>query len=104
MKIRHVGRGLTYQIDGENTGAIADYTEAIRLDPKNVKAYSRRGYTYSEMGQYDLVLADLSEVIQLDPLNGNTYYNRGALFLQRALADLKKYTETAPRDTDAQRV
>ena len=33
--------------------AIRDYTEAIRLDPKNAKAYRNRGLAYRRLGKYD---------------------------------------------------
>ena len=47
--------------------AIADYTEAIRLDPKHVKAYHGSATYYREKGDYIHVIYDCTEAIRLDP-------------------------------------
>ncbi len=39
-------RGIAYDRKGEHDRAIADYAEAIRLDPKSAKAYYNRGIAY----------------------------------------------------------
>ena len=38
--------------------AIADYTEAIRLDPKDAAAYCNRGNAWSDKEEYDKAIAD----------------------------------------------
>jgi tetratricopeptide (TPR) repeat protein len=52
---------------GDYDRAIADLTEAIRLDPKYVWAYASRGEAYRMKGDYDRAIADLTEAIRLDP-------------------------------------
>jgi tetratricopeptide (TPR) repeat protein len=42
---------------GDYARAIADYDEAIRLDPKNFGAYYRRG-AYANKGELDRAIAD----------------------------------------------
>ena len=44
-------RGSAYRAKGKHNKAIADFTEVIRLDPKNAKAYWNRGVAYSETGE-----------------------------------------------------
>ena len=39
---------------------VADYTEAIRLDPKHVDAYINRGAVYDDKLDYDKALADFN--------------------------------------------
>src|ERR1700710_1323714 len=41
-------RGVAYRSKEDNDHAIADYSEAIRIDPKSAIAYRNRGVTYSK--------------------------------------------------------
>ena len=57
--------------------AIADCTEAIRLDPKFADAYNLRGNAYAGKGERLKAIADYTEAIRLNPQYGNAYCNRG---------------------------
>jgi len=57
---------------------IADYSEAIRLDPKNAVAYGNRGMAYYGNSDLDRAIADFDEAIRLDPKDATAYNNRGA--------------------------
>jgi tetratricopeptide (TPR) repeat protein len=46
---------------------IADYNEAIRLDPKSALAFGNRGIAYGKKGDNDRALADFDEAIRLNP-------------------------------------
>src|SRR4029077_14037182 len=71
--ISYENRGNAYHDKGDMDRAIADYTEAIRLDPKNVNAYGHRGVTYRDKGDLDLAIADFTEVIRLVPKGAHGY-------------------------------
>ena len=45
--------GSKYAMKGQFDRAIADFDEAIRLDPKNADAFYNRGNAYAEQRQYD---------------------------------------------------
>jgi tetratricopeptide (TPR) repeat protein len=47
--------------------AIADYTEALRLDPKYTFAYYNRGDAYRYNGDLDRAIADYTEALRLVP-------------------------------------
>ena len=47
--------------NGDYDEAIADCTEAIRLDPKCAEAYYRRGVVYDWKGESDKANADFAE-------------------------------------------
>ena len=81
-------RGLAYSDKGENDRAIADYTEAIRLDPKYANAYINRGLAYREKGETDRAIADFTEAIRLDPKFADAYVNRGLAY--EKLADFAR--------------
>jgi Flp pilus assembly protein TadD len=49
----------------EHSRAIADFTEAIRLDPKLGSAYRGRGNAYSATGEIDRADSDFSAAKQL---------------------------------------
>ena len=84
MRMRTSTGALAYRVKGENDRAIADYTEAIRLDPKNANAYSNRGYAYSDKGDTDRAIADFTEAIRLDPKFAIAYNNRGLAYGEKA--------------------
>ena len=46
--------------------AIADYTEAIRLDPKDADAYCGRGWIWREMKQFTPALADFNQALRIN--------------------------------------
>lgn len=58
-------------------GAIADYSEAIRLNPNYAEAYLSRGYTRYDLGDKQGAIADYSAAIKIDPRNFGAYSIRG---------------------------
>lgn len=51
-------RGILWQDKKEYDKAIADYSEAIRLDPENGIAYGNRGDAWADTGEYDKAISD----------------------------------------------
>ena len=75
--------------------AIYNYTEAIKRNPKYVKAYNNRGIAYIGKQQYDLAITDFNKAIEFDPKNGKVYNNRGVAYwykgeVARARQDIQK--------------
>ena len=88
MRLRTPTGAIAYRSKGENDRAIADYNEALRLDPKNAIAYANRGLAYRDKGDTDRAIADYTEAIRLDPKNARAYVNRGLAY--EKLADFAR--------------
>lgn len=82
--------------------ALADYNEAIRLNPRYVFPYNGRGLTWRLKGELELAIADFSEAIRLDSKYPKTYNNRGDAWLfkgelDRAVADFNEAIGLEPK-------
>jgi tetratricopeptide (TPR) repeat protein len=49
--------------------AIADHTQAIRINPNHANAYNNRGWAYYLKTEYPRARADWNRALQLDPNN-----------------------------------
>jgi lipoprotein NlpI len=92
LSIIFVNRGNAYHGKGDHDRAIADHSEAIRIEPKYGPAYNGRGNTYHSQGNYDRAIADYGEAVRLDPKFATGYSNRGVSYFRkgdydRAIAD-----------------
>jgi lipoprotein NlpI len=98
--------GATKSSNGDRAGALADFTRAITLDPKNVNAYNNRGTEKQSAGDIAGALADFSRAIEINPREPDPYYNRGAIYFlkhdwKKALSDLLRHDELNQEDEDA---
>lgn len=62
--------------------AIADYTEAIRLQPGEADCYSHLAQAHDALGDYQAAIAAFSEAIRLEPRNARIYFERGNAYRQ----------------------
>jgi tetratricopeptide (TPR) repeat protein len=69
--------------------AIADYTQAIKLDPNLRAAYHERGGAYAGKGMYDRAIEDYNVAIRLDPNDAYAYAynNRGIAYGNKGMYD-----------------
>ena len=70
-------RALKKNKNGDKEGAIADYSEAICLNPDFAEAYNDRGSTKAALGDKEGAIADYDEAIRLEPDYVDAFNNRG---------------------------
>jgi tetratricopeptide (TPR) repeat protein len=63
----YFGRGVAWGGKSDYDRAIADYTEAIRLDPKNANAYNNRGNAWDYKKNHNKAIEDHRKASLLDP-------------------------------------
>lgn len=67
LALAYFGRGYANRRSDKSDEAVADYTEAIKLDPKNKTALNNRGSIYLEKRTFDKALADYEAALAIDP-------------------------------------
>jgi tetratricopeptide (TPR) repeat protein len=76
--LRH--RARIYAARGNLNGALADYSQAIGLQPKIAVLWRDRGYVAISQHDYTGAVNDEAQAIQLDPKLARAYYLRGVAF------------------------
>jgi PDZ domain len=84
----------------DRDGALSNYVEAIRLDPKLGLAYIGRGLVMANLNQDAAALADYAEAARLEPkLEAAAYIGRGRIHAKTSLAAaIADYTEAIRLD------
>ena len=86
--------------------AMADFNEAIRLDPSSLIAYNDRGVTWTSKSDYHKAHQQFNEVLRRAPGNALAFANRGTNWFKqeeydKALADLDQAIKLDPKQAFA---
>lgn len=81
---------------------IAECSQAIQRNPRDVDAYYNRGVAYATRGEHEKAIADYTQVLKLDPRDACAYANRGNSYRMlgapdRAIADYNAALKIDPR-------
>lgn len=83
----HSVLGAIYQRMDKLGDALAEYTVALEMDPKNISAYVNRGEIYFKCGYIDEPLEDFEKAIALDPQGKDPRANRARLLKNLVLQE-----------------
>jgi tetratricopeptide (TPR) repeat protein len=103
----HLSRGNMYRRKGQYDRALADYDQALKLDPLDpAPTLTSRGNAWRGKHQYDRAIADHTEAIRLDPDYAIAYSNRGNVWSDKgdwdkAMADYDKAIALDPKYAEA---
>lgn len=99
-------RGEVLSDENDNQAALADFDEAVKLDPNRWQAVHNRAVCFAMNGEFERALADLDRTIELKPDYANARFNRGEIRYEqgdyrRAIDDYNQAIRLAPRDSAA---
>lgn len=99
-------RGKAWLTEDDPATAVADYTRALEIDPKNFVALQDRAKAHTMLGAHNRAIEDWSRLIANDLNNDQYYRNRGTSSLAagqhaQAIADFDKSLEINPGEVDA---
>ena len=103
--IAYGNRGIAFAGKDDFDRAIADYDQAIKLDPNFADAYYNRGIAHDAKDERDRAIADYDAAIRINPKYTDAYVNRGADYEakgdhDRAIADYDSAIRLNPKDAD----
>ncbi|HEY0426666.1 MAG TPA: tetratricopeptide repeat protein [Pyrinomonadaceae bacterium] len=92
--------GLSLYGQGDLPGAIANYTQAIKLNPSSADAFYNRGLAYYDSKSYASAVNDYSQSIRISP-QADAYNNRGLAYEKngnraQAIADYQTAVRLKP--------
>ena len=100
--LRYTAAAVTFGADRrEYDKAIADYGEAIRLDPQDASVFEDRGTAWYLAGRHDNAIADFTEALRLNPTSADAHNCRGLAWhakveYDKAIADYNEAIRLDP--------
>lgn len=104
--IGRIDKGDEWADQGKYDKAVAEYSEAIRLDPDSARAFNNRGFARYKLGEHAEAVEDFGEALRLRPKYVQALNNRGNahLALRRfdaAVTDFTAALEVNPLEAAA---
>ena len=104
----YLSRALAFYKREDDSRAISDLDEVIRLAPSNSDAYLLRGIVHGHLNNYGGVISDVTRAILLGANNAMAHFYRGVAYgeqreLALAIADFDEAIRLEPKNVDARR-
>ncbi len=84
----HSFMAVNYANKGMWDKAIAEFSTAIKINPRYAEAYNYRGFAHVNKGQYDQATLDYNKAIEINPRYAEAYNNRGVAYVNKGQYDL----------------
>jgi cell division protease FtsH len=102
----YVDRGFERIQEGSFDKALGYFDDALKLDPKNARAFYGRGATWHSLDEIERAICDYDAAIRLDPSLSRAFLNRGVLRDRlgeedEALCDFAEAIRLDPQDAYA---
>jgi tetratricopeptide (TPR) repeat protein len=99
-------RGLAYMKDNKFPEAVADFTDALKLNPRDTGILERRAYVEMKMNDFAKALADYDEAIRINPREKRYYLLRGYIYetkndVKNSMADTEQVLTMDPNNVEA---
>jgi hypothetical protein len=98
-----VEQGAAFVRAGRYDDAIASYTEAIRLSPRDEEAYLYRGRAHhcrNQANDLELAIADFTQAIDIKPKDPEPYYSRSMAYRDHGDAEKSQDDDVTARRLD----
>ncbi len=104
--VNHLQQGKVKVRRGDYKGAIADFTQAIQINPKSTEAYISRGLAHHDLEDFKKAIADFNQALILEPRNDQALYRRGEARtdtedFQGAFSDVNQAIQINPKYAEA---
>ena len=80
--------GNLFSTNQDADKAVAEYTEAVRLNPNDAVGYFNRGTAYRKREELRKAIDDFTEAIRRDPKYAQAYNSRGMVYSEQDKPDL----------------
>lgn len=84
----HLKNGLELSRHRDFDAAIAEFDQAIQLEPGHAESFFRRGHAHMNKGDLASALSDFNQALTLDPGLSDAYLNRAEVHVLRGFDDL----------------
>ncbi len=106
LVLAHNNRGIARKRSGDREGALADFNQAIAINPNDARPWLSRANLLFDAGQFEAAIRDYEKVLQWDSKNAKAYSSRGAAHaaqnrFEPALKDLNRAIELDSMLADA---
>jgi tetratricopeptide (TPR) repeat protein len=104
--LAHGNLGNTLFNEGDTSGAIAHFNEAIRIDPAYSEGHYNLGLAMEHLGRHDEAIAQFQRALEINPAAANAHNNLGGVYatlgrVDAALEEMRAAVRLDPTSKNA---